>query len=308
MKKILCLLLALFLLSGCAAAPTGTTTPVSTPAPVETVPPTPSPEATAEPAPVLSAAPVGDSELVRVRDYLPDMAVDLRYATADNFTGAVIYDFSEAWLRYGTVKKLAAAQALLREEGYGLLIWDAFRPHSAQLTLWNAYPDPVYVANPTNGGHSAHENGGTVDITLIALDGSATEMPSGFDEFSALADRDYRDVSDAARQNAERLETVLESCGFRGYAGEWWHYSDTDDYAYADIESVALPAQEGSLLTPDCEEYINLRTAPDYSAESLCHILPGETMTPLSYLGDFIRVRYGETEGYVAAAYTKPAD
>ena len=70
----------------------------------------------------------------------------------------------------------------------------------------------------------------TVLPMLVTLDGEAVEMPSGFDEFSPLADRDYSDVSDDARGNAERLEQAMTAAGFRGYHQEWWHYSDTTDY------------------------------------------------------------------------------
>lgn len=107
-----------------------------TDAPAETVPPV-TPEATASPTPVptvaveIPAPEPEDTALVRVRDYIPDIWVDLRYAGENNFTGAAIYDFSDAYLRYGTVKKLAAVQEALRGEGLSLLIWDAYRPQYA---------------------------------------------------------------------------------------------------------------------------------------------------------------------------------
>ena len=67
-------------------------------------------------------------------------------------------------------------------------------------------------------------------MTLVTLDSEPVEMPSGFDEFSALADRDYSDVSPTARSNAELLEQAMTAAGFRGYSKEWWHFSDTTDY------------------------------------------------------------------------------
>ncbi len=169
------------------------------------------------------------AEFVRVQDYIPDIMVDLRYATENNFTGSVIYNYTDAWLRYGTVCKLAQAQQALRPQGYGLCIWDAFRSAQAQDALWAAYPDGNYVANPANG-YSGHTRGDTVDITLIALDGQPVEMPSGFDDFSAAADRDYSDVSELAANHAHLLEQAMENSGFKGYAKEWWHYSDTEKH------------------------------------------------------------------------------
>ncbi len=169
------------------------------------------------------------TEFVRVQDYIPDIVVNLRYATENNFTGSVIYNYTDAWLRYSTVCKLKQAQEILRPQGYGICIWDAFRSAQAQDTLWAAYPDGNYVANPANG-YSGHTRGDTVDITLIALDGQPVEMPSGFDDFSAAADRDYRDVSELAANHAHLLEQAMETSGFKGYAKEWWHYSDTEKH------------------------------------------------------------------------------
>ena len=180
-----------------------------------------------------------DDDFVRVQDYIPAIRVELKYATADNFTGTVIYGFSDAYLRYGTVKKLAAAQETAAGDGYSLLIWDAFRPTAAQYKLWEICPDPVYVADPNNG-FSSHSRGNTVDVTLVYSDGSAVEMPTGFDDFSALADRDYSDVPSAAAEHAQYLEAVMEDCGFKPYSGEWWHFSDTDSY---EVEETFLSDQ-----------------------------------------------------------------
>ena len=192
-----------------------------------------------EPAPETQGAPAAeapepaDTDLVRVMDYIPEIEVDLRYAAADNFCGQVVYDFSEAYLRYGTVRKLSAAQEVLAAQGYRLKIWDAFRPVSAQFVLWEICPDSRYVADP-NRGYSSHSRGNTVDVTLLTASGEEVEMPTGFDDFSALADRDYSDVSEPAAANARLLETVMTDAGFQPYFGEWWHFSDTDAYEVAE--------------------------------------------------------------------------
>ena len=170
-----------------------------------------------------------DSDFVKVTDYIPAIQVDLAYAGTDNFTGQVIYDFTDAYLRYGTVKKLAAVQAELEEQGLGLLIWDAFRPTAAQFKLWEVCPDPTYVANPERG-FSSHSRGNTVDVTLVSLDSDSVEMPTGFDDFSPLADRDYSDVDPLPAANARLLEDTMAAAGFTPYFGEWWHFSDSDAY------------------------------------------------------------------------------
>lgn len=170
-----------------------------------------------------------DGQLVRILDYIPDAEIDLRYATANNFTETIIYDDPEAYLCYGTVKKLSSVQNELKEMGYRILIWDAYRSTEAQWKLWETYPNPTFVANPNNG-ITSHSRGNTIDISLVYEDGSPVEMPSAFDEFAAIADRDYSDVSETAATHARLLEDVMYRNGFTGYRGEWWDYSDTIRY------------------------------------------------------------------------------
>ena len=230
--------LAALLLSGCGA-PAG---PVTPPLPAEPPAVSDTPEAPAEtkplpepePAPVPEPAP---ADLVAVGDYIPGTYTELRYASDNNFTHQVIYSFSDAYLRYGTVQKLASAQESLETAGSSLLIWDAFRPVSAQFKLWEICPDPAYVANPEKG-YSSHSRGSTVDITLVTLDGDPVEMPTDFDDFTAMADRDYSDVSEEAAANAGLLEEAMTVAGFKPYSAEWWHYSDTEPYP---VEETFIP-------------------------------------------------------------------
>lgn len=177
-----------------------------------------------------------DDEYVLVNKYIPDIYVELMYATDNNFTGVRIYDFTDAYLRYGTVKKLANVQKELKEQGYSLKIWDAYRPFEAQQKLWEVYPDPNYVANPANG-MKKHNLGGTVDITMVAADGSIIPMPTEFDDFSLKADRNYSDIdNEEAVNNVMILQNAMENNGFTGYQGEWWDYSDMVEYEAVDFE------------------------------------------------------------------------
>lgn len=177
-----------------------------------------------------------DYEYVLVNKYIPDIYVELMYATDNNFTGVRIYGFTDAYLRYGTVKKLANVQKELKEQGYSLKIWDAYRPFEAQQKLWEVYPDPNYVANPANG-MKKHNLGGTVDITMVAADGSIIPMPTEFDDFSLKADRNYSDIdNEEAVNNVMILQNAMENNGFTGYQGEWWDYSDTVEYEAVDFE------------------------------------------------------------------------
>lgn len=219
MKTLFVILLCLFL-SGCATKEPPAAVPGTVP--VVTTQPETLPPATVPPEP-------SDDTLVPVLSYIPTIQVELKYATEDNFTGKVIYDFDQACLRYGTVKKLAKAQAFFQSQGLSLKIWDAYRPVSAQWRLWEACPDPTYVANP-NRTYSSHSRGNTIDVSLVDKEGRELEMPTAFDDFSPLADRDYSDCSLITAENARLLQSVLEQNGFSGYQGEWWHFSDTDSY------------------------------------------------------------------------------
>lgn len=174
--------------------------------------------------------PESEEDFVRIKDYIPNLFVELKYNTEDNFTGQKIYDFSDAYLRYGTVKKLIKVNEKLKERGLTLKIWDAFRPVSAQFVLWEVYPDATYVANPNNG-YSSHSKGNTVDLTLVTEKGEELIMPTGFDDFSSKADRDYSDCSKEAAANARILEKLMEEYGFKGYFGEWWHFTDRESYS-----------------------------------------------------------------------------
>ena len=234
MRKLSAILLCLFLV-GCAPkeapetpAPTATTT-VPTAQMVDTAVP--------ETTPATVPPEISPDTLVRVQDYIPTIQVELKYATSDNFTGQIIYGFTDAYLRYGTVKKLAKAQEFFVSQGLSLKIWDAFRPVSAQFTLWEAYPDGNFVANP-NTTHSSHSRGNTLDVTIVDSGGRELPMPTGFDDFSALADRDYSDCSLETAENARLLQSILGQNGFHGYQKEWWHFTDTDTY---DVEETFTP-------------------------------------------------------------------
>ncbi len=240
-----------------------------------------------------------DDEFVNALDYIPDLVVDLKYASTDNFTGEMIYHSTAVYLRYGTVLKLMKVQEVLRAKGVLLKLWDGFRSVNAHKRLWNAYPDPDYVADPANGG-SSHSRGNTVDVTLVNAAGQELTMPTGFDDFTVLADRDYSDCSEAAAENATLLQTVMEENGFEGYEAEWWHFSDTTEYP---VEKVLDPDVMG-LYYANCNEYITLRAEPSTSAESLTKILVKQQFTLLGTVDEYFSwVEFEGQRGYVLTDY-----
>ena len=239
-----------------------------------------------------------DDVFVDVLKYIPDMQVDIRYATVNNFVGEVIYDSDAVYLRYGTVAKLMEVQQALRLKGLSLKIWDGFRPAAAQHKLWAVKPDPEFVANPKNG-YSNHTRGNTVDVTLVDKNGNELEMPSGFDDFTEKANRDYSDATPEAAKNAKMLEDLMESYGFVGYESEWWHFADSNVYP---VDEYFDPAAISEWYA-DCNEYINIRSQPDVKAQAIGQILKGEKMTLLGWSGKMAYIKYGDTYGFVNGDY-----
>lgn len=277
MKRILVAMLALLLLAGCGA-------------PAQAEPeeyPVPETESTIEETlpPELS-----EDVLVRALDYLPGCRQFLPYASTDNFTGTVIYDFYDAYLRYGTVKKLMQVSEELQKQGYHLLIWDGFRPVSAQETLWAVCPNAAYVANPETG-FSDHSRGNTVDLTLMDSNGILLEMPTAFDDFTAKADRDYSDCTERAAANAQLLETTMEKCGFTGYEKEWWHFTDTEEYP---VEEAFQPVQPRWYRI---KEAVALAMEPE--GQTLTEIPAGKEFLLLARMGDLLLADYQGQRGYL---------
>lgn len=164
--------------------------------------------------------------LVRVKDIIPSVYVELVYATPNNFMGQCIYTFREAYLRLNTAKKLETAQSFLLERGYSIKILDAFRPVEAQFKLWEIMPNDDFVANP-NKGFSKHSRGCSVDITLVTENGEELEMPSPFDDFTGKGKRDYSSASPEAKKHILLLEEAMSRAGFNAYINEWWHFNDS---------------------------------------------------------------------------------
>lgn len=173
--------------------------------------------------------------LVEIRELNSTIEADLKYATADNFTGEVLYQLGVCLLLRSTAEKLVAANSEFAEKGYRLKIWDAYRPKSAQHIMWELSPDGVYVADPAVG--SNHNRGTSVDVTLIDQSGNEVVMPTSFDDFTEKASRNYPGMSEEARANMDYLTDVMVRNGFSIIQSEWWHFNDADykDYPHLDL-------------------------------------------------------------------------
>jgi zinc D-Ala-D-Ala dipeptidase len=186
-----------------------------------------------------SLSPEDPKRLVELVRLDPAIKLDMRYATANNFTGRVLYSAARAFLAAPAAQAIARASKAAQADGYGLTIFDAYRPWRVTKQLWDATPagpKKNYVANPKRG--SKHNRGCAVDLSLHNLStGMLVEMPSGFDDFSEKAHRDYMTASPAAIANRARLQRYLEAEGFVGLSNEWWHFdfAGWEQYPVMDI-------------------------------------------------------------------------
>jgi len=191
------------------------------------------------------ATPKRSADLVDVQKVIPGIVLDIRYATTNNFTGQQLYPFSKCYLRRASAEKLRAAQAELAPLGYGLKIFDGYRPLSVQWKMWEVYPHSGYVADPRKG--SRHNRGAAVDVTLIRLAGGAElPMPTPYDDFTERAHRKFKDLPEEVVRNRELLEEVLTKHGFVGLYTEWWHFDDKD-WRQFPILDIQIEADRASL-------------------------------------------------------------
>jgi D-alanyl-D-alanine dipeptidase len=189
-------------------------------------------------------------DLVEIVRLDPTIRLDIRYATTNNFTKTPVYSQARAFLQRPAAEALVRVQADLAPRGYGLLVFDGYRPWAVTKRFWEiASPkerEEGFVANPAKG--SKHNRGCAVDLTLYDLaTGREIEMPSGYDEFTERADPDYAGGTPAQRAARDLLRAAMEKEGFEVDPGEWWHfnYKDWQSYPILDIPFEAIRGSEG---------------------------------------------------------------
>lgn len=240
-------LLALLALvaTSCSARPADSRSPtLSTSEPFRVTPVRPIAELRAE---ALAASPPSEvsearvpSDLVELRSLEPSIALDIRYATTNNFLGERIYDEPRAFLQRPAAEALARVHRALERRGLGLLVHDAYRPWYVTKILWEATPPDkhAFVANPAKG--SRHNRGCAVDLTLFRRDtGAALEMPSAYDEMTERAKPSYSGGTEEQRARRDLLRAAMEAEGFQVNEVEWWHFDYRDWNKYA-VENVAF--------------------------------------------------------------------
>lgn len=175
------------------------------------------------------------------------LVLDIRYATADNFTGQAVYPSARCFLRADIARRLALVQAGLRRQGLGLKIYDCYRPFSVQQLFWSIMPDERYVLEPKREDgvmvkSSRHNRGAAVDVTLVDAQGRELPMPTGYDDFTEKAHRGATSASAIARGNSKTLERAMQAKGFEPLPTEWWHFDGPGWQGYEPLD-LPLPAE-----------------------------------------------------------------
>lgn len=178
-------------------------------------------------------------DLVDIKEINPHIIVDMKYAAEDNFVKTKLYDSNTCFLRRSTASKLDTVQRKLEGMNLGLKVWDCYRPLAVQKILWAILPNERYVANPEKG--SRHNRASAVDLTLVDLQGNELQMPTGFDDFSPRAHRQYQDIPEGVFRNRTLLEGTMKKAGFIPLPEEWWHY---DDEKWMEFDILNVPFEK----------------------------------------------------------------
>lgn len=182
--------------------------------------------------------------LVDVRRWVPGIQVELKYATNRNVTKQVLYPPNMPCLLHPkTAEKLLAAQMFLQARGYGLKVWDAWRPPEVQLSLFDhggytgMFTDPRIM-------WSRHCSGTAVDVTLVDDRGKELRMPTGFDTGGRAAHYVYTGDDKKVREHMRLLQIAMTNAGFSILDNEWWHFDDAEYNARA-VPPVVFTSEVG---------------------------------------------------------------
>ena len=194
-------------------------------------------------APPQEPGPFRPADLVELLTLDRTIKLDIRYATPNNLVGRAVYDQPRAFLQRPAAEALVRVHRSLASHGYGLLVFDGYRPWRVTKLFWDVTPveKREFVADPAKG--SKHNRGCAVDLSIYALNsGREVEMPSAYDEMSARAYPTYEGGTPEARQRRDLLRAAMEKEGFTVEPNEWWHfnYKDWTQYPILDVPFSAL--------------------------------------------------------------------
>lgn len=194
-------------------------------------------------------APTRQPDLVELISLDPTLQLDIRYATSNNLVGRPVYDEARAFLQRPAAEALVRAHQSLKKHGYGLLIFDGYRPWSVTKIFWEVTPPEKrqFVANPAQG--SKHNHGCAVDLSLYDLKtGKEVTMPGVYDEMTERSYPTYNGGTAEQRAARDLLRKTMEREGFTVYPFEWWHFDYKDWQKYPILNkpfSQLVPAKKG---------------------------------------------------------------
>jgi D-alanyl-D-alanine dipeptidase len=172
--------------------------------------------------------------LVDLRETLKPFSprFEIHYAAESNFTGAPLpgYERAGAWLRAGAAGALTEAAAALHDSGYGLVIFDAYRPRRASVAMaaWARANGHADWLDGWIAARSQHNRGVAIDLGLYDLaTGSSVDLGTEFDAFVAASHHSAVHAEEVASRRSA-LRSAMEGAGFNAYWREWWHYSVED--------------------------------------------------------------------------------
>ena len=186
----------------------------------------------------MAQGPLLKPDLVELVTLDPGLRLDIRYAATNNFLGHPVYRQARAFLQRPAAEAVVRAHRQLAANGYGILVFDGYRPWTVTKHFWDAASPQQrdYVADPTKG--SRHNRGCAIDCTLYDLrTGAEVPMPSVYDEPTVRSHADYPGGSAETRRTREILRNALEGQGFVVLTNEWWHsdYKDWRSYPILDV-------------------------------------------------------------------------
>jgi D-alanyl-D-alanine dipeptidase len=188
--------------------------------------------------PPFETKPFRRPDLVEIVALDSTIHLDIRYAQSNNFLSTPVYTQARAFMQRPAAEALVRVSRELHSFGYGLLIYDAYRPWYVTKVFWDATPAKgrIFVADPKQG--SKHNRGCAVDLTLYDLaTGKPAEMPGLYDEMSPRSFPTFPGGTSLQRWNRELLRHAMESEGFTVNESEWWHfdYRDWKDYQILNV-------------------------------------------------------------------------
>jgi len=178
------------------------------------------------------------TDLVELNKLDTSIHLDIRYATSNNFVGRPVYKEAKAFLQKPAAEALIRINESLKPLGYGLLVFDGYRPWSVTKLFWKVTPPDKhnFVANPAKG--SIHNRGCAVDLSLYDLQtGKEIQMTGNYDEMTERSYSDYTGGTGEQRKMRDLLRSKMEAEGFKVIHDEWWHF-DYKDWKYYRITNV----------------------------------------------------------------------